>query len=587
MGFVIKSSSAGGYLVCDSPENVLVASQPDEIRGLLQEVETLQAKGYYVGGYLGYEAARGFDDHYPVHTESDFPLAIMLASRSVKTSGLPELEHPRVRSEVEINQLEYQQHYEALLRYIEAGDIYQANFSFRSVINNLQDGFSLFCKLEQYHPMPYAGFIEHDGWQVISLSPELFLSRRGEQLWTEPMKGTTKRGLWFEQDETQRRFLESDSKNRAENLMIVDLMRNDLSKISKSGSVEVPVLFESRRFPSLHQLISVVRSELRSGVSLFDVLKATFPAGAITGAPKLRAMEIINELEDEPRDAYTGSVGIFLPGGDFQLNVAIRTLSVSNSNDKSQAKLGIGSGVVSPSSGEAEWRECLLKSEFLNYQPRHREIFETILFTDHEFVWLDEHLNRLKNSCEYFLVPFDRSAIEARLRLVSAQFQQNSYRVRLSIGQNGNIGVEFKPLVNSGWDDSLKVLLSDHKIDVTRCYQYHKTDYRTHYDQALSEASALGFGEVLFFNNLGQLTEGAISNVFLLVGGEWLTPGLDAGLLPGVWRAKAIEQYDAKPCGIDRALLCSAQSILIGNSVRMAGEVKEVWADSELLWSRN
>ena len=589
MRFVIKSASKGGYLICNDPEVALAATKPSELRELLGQVEQLQTEGYTVAGWLSYEAACGFDDRFRVHEGQDFPLAVMLASRSVEVADLPELSypelsHPELHCLPRIKQAEYAARYDQLIELIHSGDLYQANFSFRTSVETVEDGYELFCHLESQHPMPYASFVEFEQWQVVCSSPELFLRKQDQVICSEPMKGTAPRGLWFEQDEKNREFLETDEKNRAENLMIVDLMRNDLSKICEPGSVTVPSLFESKRFPSLHQMVSQVEGSLLPDLTLFETLKATFPAGSITGTPKFRAMEVINDLEIDARKAYTGSIGVFLPNGDFELNVAIRTVVIDT--ESGGAELGIGSGVVSSSSRHAEWQECLLKGEFLNYSAGFGEIFETILWSD-DYHWLDEHIERLARSCHYFLVPFDEQQVRSKLELLTDQFAASHNRVRLAISRKGIISVTSQPLNTLGWDKAtLKVRLMDSAVDASSPYQYHKTDHREHYDTAYAEAVAAGFSEALFLNEQGFLAEGAITNIFVLVDGRWLTPSIESGILPGIWRGKAMQQLEACPSLIDMDMLVAAEKIVIGNSLRFENEVSEIWSAETLVWSK-
>jgi para-aminobenzoate synthetase/4-amino-4-deoxychorismate lyase len=583
--FLVKSADGDGYFHCDNPEVVLSAESADELEALVLKVEALQRDGYFIGGYLSYEAASGFDARCRTHNTDHFPLAVMLASRSVDKIELPEpasLKNP-LSFTPRITEEDYDGCYARLLDFIYAGDIYQANYSFRVDLDQQPDGFGLFCSLEYHHPTPYAAYIEFEDWQIASSSPELFLQRQGDLVRTEPMKGTSPRGLWYEQDQANGEFLRQDKKNRAENLMIVDLMRNDVSKVCAPNSVHVPTLFESKRFHSLHQMVSTVEGKLLPEASLFDVLCASFPAGSITGAPKIRAMEVIHELETDPRHIYTGSMGIFFPGGDFQLNVAIRTVLLNQSLGITE--FGIGSGVVSHSSAQAEWQECLLKGEFLNYRARHGEVFETLLW-DGEYLWLDEHIARLHRSCEYFLTQLDPKAVRERLELQAQNFDDRPHRVRLAVERRGAIKIQPTRLDQRGWpEDGIKVCISDEMVDKFSCYQYHKTDVRNHYDKGLAQSVELGFHEVLFFNSSGYLAEGAITNVMLQVGEEWLTPSIECGLLPGIWRQRALLEFGAKESKIDRATLLEADRIIIGNSVRLAGEVSELWQADEKIWS--
>jgi len=347
----------------------------------------------------------------------------------------------------------------------------------------------------------------------------------------------------------------------------------------------VPRQFSSQRFHSLHQLVSEVTGQLRQNVKLEDILSATFPAGSITGAPKIRAMEIIEELEADGRKAYTGSVGIFEPGGDFTLNVGIRTLTCHTQSDGVQAELGIGSGVVVNSKQALEWRECLLKSEFLNFRQRHTQVFETVLWQG-EFLWLDAHLRRLEQSCQYFLIELDPDEVTIQLQQLEKSFTSNSYRVRLAINVAGGIDIKSEKKVTTGWGKTrLKVLLSGECVDSDSRYQYHKTDYRPLYDEGYKAAIAAGFDEIIFLNQHGDLAEGAISNVFIRSGSEWQTPPVSAGVLAGIWREHFLAEMQAKEKTINVEALQAADEMMLGNSLRLAGSVGEIWFNDARIWT--
>jgi len=586
--FVIKTSQPGEYYYCDSPERVITAEDPVSLQSAIRDIEALQNEGYYLGGWISYEAAAAIDGRQRVISDQTFPLLTMLASREVKKIRLPEMAAVApLTSHARIQQKTYEQQCEKLLSLIVAGDVYQTNFSFRTDVDQIDDPYALFCHLEAQHPVPFAAYIETEEWQVISLSPELFLKRSGRQLVTAPMKGTSVRGLTFEEDEALRLSLATDIKNRAENIMIVDLMRNDFGKICEIGSVRAPRLFSSQRFHSLHQLVSEVTGQLRSEVTLEGILGATFPAGSITGAPKIRAMEVIEALETDGRKAYTGSIGIFKPGGDFSLNVGIRTLTCHTQADGVIAELGIGSGVVANSERALEWDECLLKSEFLNFRQQHTHVFETILWQG-EFLWLDAHLQRLEQSCQYFLIELNQKEVIAQMMRLAKSFTSDSYRVRLAIDAAGGIDLRSEVKPSLGWGKSkLKILLADARVDSGSRYQYHKTDYRPLYNEAYPAAITLGFDEVIFLNQKGDLAEGAISNVFIRSGTEWQTPPVSAGLLAGIWRAKFLANRLALEKPINIVTLCEADEVMIGNSLRLAGSVGEIWSNGTRIWTEN
>ena len=585
MKFLVKAEDSDQYYYCASPEVVITANNASELRPAIHQIETLQEDGYYLAGWLSYGAGTALDPRQSVVPDESFPMLTMLASREVEKISLEEYGAGMLTGfTARIDQATYESQYQRLIDYILAGDLYQANFSFRADVGPVIDPYALFCQLEAAHPVPYAAYIETDDWQLVSLSPELFLKRVGQLLISEPMKGTVERGLTFAEDEQNRLFLESDEKNCAENLMIVDLMRNDLSKICEMGSVEVPELFSARRFPSLHQLVSRVVGRLREHVNLEEILRATFPAGSITGAPKIRAMEVISELESEGRKAYTGSVGLFMPGGDFYLNVAIRTLSCQQQNKGSPAELGVGSGVVANSSGPAEWNECLLKSDFLHYRRLHTEVFETMLWQG-SFLWLEAHLSRLEQSSHYFSIPFDGPAVRHQLGELEASFEQGEYRVRLGIDITGQVELQSTKLELIGWGrPRLKLLISAGSVDSKNRYQYHKTDYRPLYEPGFKAATEAGFDEVLFLNEMGSVVEGAISNIFIRSGSTWVTPPVSSGLLAGIWRQNYLESNLAIEEVITMDRLLAASEILMGNSLRLGGKVGEIWFNGALIW---
>lgn len=582
------------YWFCDEPELTLIARNREDVQPLLTEVERLQQAGYLVAGWISYEAASAFDNRMPSHDSDDFPLIQLMATREFKVIDLPQpVDEPQQESQQHpislkprISQGSYLEKYAELIDLIHAGDLYQANFSFRGDVEGVADGFKLFCQLEAHHPVPYSAYIATDDIEVLSMSPELFLSKRGTRVVTEPMKGTASRGLTFEQDEAQRQWLETDLKNRAENVMIVDLMRNDLSKICEANSVTTSCLFSAKRFPSLHQMTSRVSGELCDGINLYELLRATFPAGSITGTPKIRAMEVIHELESDARKVYTGSLGVFLPGGDIQLNVAIRTLVIEKSQGvKAKAELGIGSGVVSPSSALVEWNECLLKGEFLNYRQRHTEIFETLLWEQEGYAYLTEHLERLSRSCEYFLVPFSIADAKTLLNKEARQFVGPT-RVRFAVKQKGQMWIASVPLDEIGWNKpGLSLMVSNYRVNAMDVYQHHKTDCRGHYDTGLQQAVSEGCDEMLFFNEENELVEGAITNVFVKLGGRWCTPPLHAGALPGIWRQQMLLELPAEKRTIHRTELANVEEMIVGNSVRGLGKVSSLEQDGQVIWS--
>ncbi|MCH2204527.1 MAG: aminodeoxychorismate synthase component I [Lentisphaerales bacterium] len=577
MKFLVKDNAENQYLFAQDCQRVISAYSVDEVISALQKVESLQNEGFYLAGWISYEASPAFDSRHKVlASQNDFPLVYFMAAKSVEKIGLDDLKEFQKNFTVEnishhINQEEYEEACSRVLNYIKEGDIYQANFSFRCEFPLTVDPLELFVTVEQQHPVPHSFYMDTGEWQVLSHSPELFLSRNGDVLESHPMKGTVKRAADFDNDEWLRYELTQDAKSRAENVMIVDLMRNDMSRICKLNTVKVPTLFEATRYASLHQLTSIVKGEAEEGTGLVDILNATFPAGSITGAPKIRSMEIISELEKGGRGLYTGSAGIFKPGGDFSLNVCIRTIVAQSQ----KAIMGIGSGVVADSAKTLEWEECLLKSSFLNFRKKHSEIFETMLWSEGEILYLEDHLQRLKRSCLYFSEVFPEKQIVALLNEQEFTDDKN-YRLRLSVGARGKLDLAVLP-IEKGWQkEYLKVVVSEFELNSKNPYLYHKTDSRSLYNEEFKRCLEAGFDEVLFFNERQELCEGAISNIFLKKDGQWSTPILSSGLLPGTWRKNKIQELATEEKVLSMDDLKGADEILLGNSVRLGGQVAEI-----------
>jgi para-aminobenzoate synthetase/4-amino-4-deoxychorismate lyase len=462
--------------------------------------------------------------------------------------------------------------------YIAAGDTYQVNYTYRIRFDAFGPVFSLYRRLRERQPVPYGALILlPDGRAVLSLSPELFVRHEAGRLLARPMKGTAPASGDHDLDALRATDLAADPKNRAENLMIVDLLRNDLGRIARTGSVGVPALFEVRRYSSVLQMTSTVQAQLADGVALGAIFDALYPCGSITGAPKRRTMEIIRELEPAPRGIYTGALGWMdppAPGahvGDFCLSVPIRTLVLQPEHKGvRRGELGVGAGIVFDSDAGAEYAECRLKARFLTELPNAFEIFETIYATREDGCrHLERHLARLQASSAYFGYPFSEegaraAAIAACAVLPAAQ----PHRLRLALQADGEIVVHTAPL--APLEGPVTVLLSSEPVDSTALFARHKTSIRSRYDAAWKAAESVGAFDTLFFNERDELAEGGRSSVFVRVGGRWTTPPLSAGVLPGVMRGVLLEDpaWNAIECPIPRETLEHAQEIVVCNALR-------------------
>jgi para-aminobenzoate synthetase/4-amino-4-deoxychorismate lyase len=469
--------------------------------------------------------------------------------------------------------------------YIAAGDTYQVNYTYRLHFDVLGDPITLYRRLRARQPVPYGALLrDESGGMVLSCSPELFVAHQQGTLKAKPMKGTARAVPVGEEGadtlNAQRALaLSHDEKNRAENLMIVDLLRNDLGRVAVPGSVQVPHLFDVRRYGQVLQMTSTIRARLRADVTLADAIAALYPCGSITGAPKRRTMEIIDELETEARGLYTGAIGWFEAPragghaiGDFCLSVPIRTLELQAPQQGMRSGvMGVGAGIVHDSEAASEFAECQLKSGFLTELTQSFTLFETIHATRSGCRHLALHLERLKQSASLLGYPFDATAIRAQLDARCAELSdQTAYRLRLALDIHGGIAIQHAVL--TPLSTPVKVFLADTATDSHDPFLRHKSSQRARYDAAWQEAERRGGFDLLFFNERDELTEGGRSNVFVKIGGRWCTPPLACGVLPGVMRQVLLAdpQWDAVQVVITRADLMAAQEIVVCNALRGA-----------------
>ena len=487
---------------------------------------------------------------------------------------------------------------------LRAGESYQINYTYRLKFDVFGSPLGLFRRLRARQPVHFGALIAlpADRW-IVSCSPELFIEKTGARLRTRPMKGTTARGRTPEQDARAEAFLRSDPKNRAENLMIVDLLRNDVSRVAKIGSVQVPALFSIEPYPSIWAMTSTIEADLIDGASFADIMRALFPCGSITGAPKHRTMELIDEIETTPRGLYTGTIGWYdapsdstpdapHPCGDFCLSVTIRTLTLDVPNEATGLRagtMGVGGGIVLDSVAADELAECRLKAKFLTGADPGFELFETMRASREAGVaHLDRHLARLAASAGELGFVFEESALREQIDERCAHLSAGGeHRFRLALSKEGRVVIVTAPLVpvvtlggQARGDEAegsfVGVLLApEHGFAPMRSNDWllrHKTTRRAEYDRGWREAEANGAFDTLFFNERGELTEGGRSNVFVKLEGRWWTPPLSAGVLPGVMRAVLLDDraFGAAERELTLRELHAAEALLICNALRGA-----------------
>jgi para-aminobenzoate synthetase/4-amino-4-deoxychorismate lyase len=448
--------------------------------------------------------------------------------------------------------------------WIADGDCYQINLTFPMSCRVYGNPLALYQRLRARQPVRYGGYLTIGGETILSFSPELFFQRQGERVLTRPMKGTAARGRTADEDEAQRAALVSSPKERAENIMIVDLLRNDLGRLAQPGKVRVTALCETEAYPTLWQMVSTVSAEL-PGASLADLFRALFPCGSITGAPKIRAMQRIAELEQEPRGLYTGALGWLAPGGDCRFNVAIRTLELGPG---SEARIGVGSGIVAEADAASEYAECLLKARFLIDSDPGFQLFETLRLEAGHYPLLPLHLERLQASAASLGFSCLLPSLTAALAAAATAHPAGVFRVRLLLRHDGSHATSVSPLVEDAAAGRTAVF-SNETVSAEDYLLRHKTTARSRYDHALAAlAPRPEVFDAIFCNERGEVCEGARSNVFVAHCGLLLTPPLSCGLLPGVLRRHLLESGHAVERILHRTELQDAASLYLGNALR-------------------
>lgn len=579
-----EHASGGSALLFENPLDMITTSESGEVETCLEKIEKHTKKGAYLAGFFSYECGASFESKLqpllpekndtpllwfgvfdPPRQLSSFEGDEWLKKNSSQT-GQEEYEIGEITPS--LSQQEYEQKFQAVMEYISAGDIYQANLTFKGHFSFSGSPFSFYRTLRRGQQTAFGGMIETGKHTYLSLSPELFFSHQDGVFSCRPMKGTAKRGITNSEDLAIMDWLRSDQKSQAENLMIVDLMRNDMSRISEPGSVEVSKLYDVETYPTLHQMTSSISSRLRSDVSVSDIIKNIFPCGSVTGAPKLRAMEIIHELEEGPRGIYTGAIGYIAPNKQARFNVAIRTVNLT----KTSGEIGIGSGLVADSDGKEEYSECLLKMRFMQDPPPRFELLETLKWDNMEgYALLDFHLERLEKSARYFGIPFKKSEIEKDLSQLTGEFKDTPRRVRLLLNRHGEITLSHTPLPTIDEQEPWTFVISNKPTNSKEPFFYHKTTHRRFYDTERElQKSRTSCDEVIFLNERGEITEGSFTNIFVRQAGRLLTPARSCGLLDGTLRRALLERTEDP--AIEAILtiedLLSAQAIYLGNSVR-------------------
>ncbi|BDQ02089.1 aminodeoxychorismate synthase component I [Ignavibacterium sp.] len=570
----------------DKPSEILTIYGLNDFEPMLSKADKKIAKNLFGYATLNYELGYLFEQRLHKFLREDKPLAhlVFFNDKNVK-----EINSESIKLSAELNfivsdfhlntsKTEYINSIRKIKKYIADGDTYQINYTVKGKFNFEGDIASFFSNLIFNQSAKYIAIINLVDEIIISISPELFFETNLRNIITKPMKGTITRGVSYQDDQMKKHELENSIKNQAENVMIVDLLRNDLGRICEFGSVQTTKLFEIEKYESLYQMISTVKGKLRKSVKFSDIIKNIFPCGSVTGAPKIRTMEIIRELEKEERGIYTGAIGLML-GKNLVFNVAIRTIQFDREMKK--GTIGLGSGVVWDSKPEKEYNEVLLKSNFLIKPEPYFEIFETARVENGEVTFLTDHLQRMKQAADYFLFNYDEKKIVKKINNELKTLDANKvYRLKIILNKTGKVELQIQEFTQK--KSVIKIILSKNKINSLNKFQYFKTTNRKLYDEEYNHFKAKGFFDVIYLNENENVSEGSITNIFIRKGNVITTPTVQCGILSGIYRKYFIRTHpETKEKRISLDDLLTADEIILTNSLRGAVKVDEFYLNEK------
>jgi para-aminobenzoate synthetase/4-amino-4-deoxychorismate lyase len=577
-----RPEGASAARLYQAPGEVVVARRADEVAPALARLEALRAEGRHLAGYFAYEAGLALEPRLTAlaapRSGANGPLLWFGAFDEYRT--IPAADVPAWLAEsggagaAHVGPLDpqlspggYARAFDALEERIAGGHIYQANLTFPLAGSYRGDPLALYAAMRPAAGAGYGGIVFDGSHWLLSFSPELFFALKDGAARVKPMKGTRPRGRDAAEDAALAHELSQSAKDRAENLMIVDLMRNDLSRVAKAGSVRVDNPFAVESYPTVHQMVTTVTAQLQPGKGAADMIRALFPCGSITGAPKIRAMELIRTHERDARGAYCGAIGRIDPTGETAFNVAIRTLRLTpEENGRGRAVLGVGSAIVADSESLPEWRECLVKGGFVRLGASGADLIETMRFSPDEGIpLLERHLERIKASAAELGFAFDRHAVRNQIQALCFDLE-SAAKVRLLLSRNGATALEAAPLSDGQLDEPVACAALPMPVDTGDWRLRHKTSDRGFYDQARLAAQAAGAAEAILVRDDGLVTEASRSNIFVARGDLLVTPPLSLGLLPGVLRRSLIEQGRAVEGNLTLDDLVGG--FFLGNSVR-------------------
>ena len=558
---VIDFRALGERYTFTQPIKELKTRDLAEVADLLAQVESYQEQGYYVVGYVSYEAAPAFEEKLAVHKApllGEYLLYFTVHDR-VETSPIPltyeEVDLPSKWRE-QTSAEDYEKAISQIHHHLRQGDTYQVNYTVQLKQDLSANPFAIYNRMVVEQEAGYNAYVEHDEMAVISMRPELFFEQNDRELTTRPMKGTTKRGLTDQEDLAQASWLEQDSKNRSENMMIVDLLRNDMNRISEVGSEHVERLCQVEQYSTVWQMTSTIKSQLRLDVDLVAIFRSLFPCGSITGAPKIATMEIIKDLEPQPRGVYCGTIGLLLPNGRRIFNVAIRTIQLY----QEKAIYGVGGGITWDSTWESEYREVHQKAAVLYRKQACFKLITTGKISQKQLQFEDQHLERLIKASRFFAYPFDPEDLRQKIEEeCQACDSYQDYRLRITISKSGEIELS-RQILTPLSPSFCKAKLCLQEADLNQAFTYFKTTHRPHL--------RLGEQEKIYHNKSRELLETSIGNLVLKINGKLYTPPISQEILPGIYRQHLLETGQVEEKVLTVPDLDQAEAVYGCNAVR-------------------
>lgn len=566
---VIDFRALGERYTFTQPLKELKTRDLSEVADLLAQVESYQEQGYYVVGYVSYEAAPAFEEKLAVHKApllAEYLLYFTVHDR-VETSPIPltyeEVDLPSKWRE-QTSAEDYEKAISQIHHHLRQGDTYQVNYTVQLKQDLSANPFAIYNRMVVEQEAGYNAYVEHDEMAVISMSPELFFEQNDRELTTRPMKGTTQRGVTDQEDLAQASWLEQDPKNRSENMMIVDLLRNDMNRISEVGSEHVERLCQVEQYSTVWQMTSTIKSRLREDVDLVAIFRSLFPCGSITGAPKIATMEIIKNLEPQPRGVYCGTIGLLLPNGRRIFNVAIRTIQLH----LGKAIYGVGGGITWDSTWESEYREVHQKAAVLYRKQARFKLITTGKISQKSLLFEDQHLERLTKASRYFAYPFDPEELRQKIEeeCQACDSHQDS-RLRITLSKSGEMKLS-RQILTPLSPSFCKAKLCLQEADLNQSFTYFKTTHRPHL--------SLGEQEKIYHNKSGELLETSIGNLVLKINGKLYTPPISQGILPGIYRQHLLETGQVEEKVLTVADLNQAETIYGCNAVRGLYELEVI-----------